>query len=703
MFIMHIALQGCLKSRDVAYGITPDTGGHIKFVLELAAAAEAHPEVSRQEIVTRRFRAPGLDPIHDQRVEKVSDTTRIVRIEGTDRAYLAKEVMHFQNPAMAADLERHLRTLPHLPDVIHAHYADAGWIAAEMQARLGIPYVFTGHSLGAVKHAVMGAAAPALTRRIAIEERAIDRADRVIVSSFDEAEYQYGLYHATRPERVRVNPPGCDLDALTNPDPAYRFDETAIERFLHDPGKRPILAIARPVAKKNLAGLVRAFAGNDALRERANLIVYAGTRSRIAEEDEEPRHVLDELLRLVDDHDLWGQIALPKHHAPADVPHIYAYAARRRGIFANPALNEPFGLTILEAAAAGLPVVATRSGGPNDIVGRLENGILVDPEDTRETGEALLALAKDDVRHARLAQNGRTGVRHYAWPRHVADYVRDLRCLPATGTLARPAVQARPERRRARKEALLVCDIDGTLTGCRKGLGHLRRWLSAHPSVGFAIATGRSLHKAEDLIARWQVPVPDVLIASTGSEIYHLPERDLRRMEADLDWMRRGDADWQPSMVDAILRRLDGVSPQPPGEQRRFKRSFFVDRPGRTAMARAALEAAGLEAEVIHSPDRYLDVLPKGIGKGSAALEVARHLGVPVERVFAAGHSGNDMQLLAMAGHAIVVGNHAPALRRLSGRYGAYFAQAHHAGGIVEGLERVGLSPFPPRSRERSC
>jgi glycosyltransferase involved in cell wall biosynthesis len=45
-----------------------------------------------------------------------------------------------------------------------------------------------------------------------------------------------------------------------------------------------------------------------------------------------------------------------------------------RGVFANVALQEPFGLTIIEAAAHGVPVVATKWGGPTDILDTLKNG-----------------------------------------------------------------------------------------------------------------------------------------------------------------------------------------------------------------------------------------------------------------------------------------------------------------------------------------
>ena len=45
----------------------------------------------------------------------------------------------------------------------------------------------------------------------------------------------------------------------------------------------------------------------------------------------------------------------------------------REGVFFNPALTEPYGLTLIEAASHGLPVIATCNGGPSDIVAEPEH------------------------------------------------------------------------------------------------------------------------------------------------------------------------------------------------------------------------------------------------------------------------------------------------------------------------------------------
>ncbi|KAK8544715.1 hypothetical protein V6N13_045794 [Hibiscus sabdariffa] len=67
-------------------------------------------------------------------------------------------------------------------------------------------------------------------------------------------------------------------------------------------------------------------------------------------------------LKLIDTYDLYGPVAYPKHHKQYEVPDIYGLAAKTKGVFINPAFIEPFGLTVIEAAAYDLPIVATKNG-----------------------------------------------------------------------------------------------------------------------------------------------------------------------------------------------------------------------------------------------------------------------------------------------------------------------------------------------------
>ena len=681
MFVLHIALQGCMRASDVEYGVTADTGGHIRYVMDLVGASAHHPAFDRIEIVTRAFSDPGLSPCYDEPVEIVDDRTRIVRLRGSDPGYLAKERLWQEHASLRDALVGHIERLDRRPDVIHAHYADAGVLARDVGERLGIPYVFTAHSLGEVKRAAFAgdrAAPDGLDRRIAIENCAMGGAAAIIASSRDEAEIQYPLYDAYDPGRVRIIPPGSDLAAFTDVAPDLHV-EAMLDRFLDEPLKPAILAIARPVTRKNLAGLVTAYGRSPALRSMANLVIVAGTRDDLRTLEPEIADNLAELLVLIDRYDLYGKVALPKSHRPGDVPAIYAYARTRRGVFVNPALNEPFGLTLLEAAASGLPVIATDSGGPNDIVERCGNGVLVDPRASGAIGDAILSILSDDATWDRYAAAGRDAVAHYDWDAHAAAYAGLLADVVAA---SRPVI-AGPCRPIG---GLLVSDIDGTLLGCDEGLAAFKRWQAAEPDLVFAVATGRSFHSALSILAQQQAPLPAIVISSVGSEIYH--RRPGGVYERDADWDLVVARGWDREAIREVIARDVGLAPQSALEQRRFKLSYMIGGdPGAAARLRRELDARGLTCTIIQSHGRYLDVLPFAASKGTAVEHVRRKLALDAHRVIVAGDSGNDIEMLRSVPNAIIVGNHSDGLAERRDLRGCYVARGRHAHGILEGVE----------------
>jgi len=77
-----------------------------------------------------------------------------------------------------------------------------------------------------------------------------------------------------------------------------------------------------------------------------------GNRDDIDELSSGNASVLTTVLKLIDKYDLYGSVAYPKHHKQSDVPDIYRLAANTKGVFINPALVEPFGLTLIEVKYA---------------------------------------------------------------------------------------------------------------------------------------------------------------------------------------------------------------------------------------------------------------------------------------------------------------------------------------------------------------
>lgn len=672
MKICHIALGGCLTAPHVNYGVTEDTGGHIAYVLGAARAQAARPETTSVEIVTRAFDAPHLGAVHAQEVQDVGPKLTIRRIWSPNRGYLTKEALSAEIPALVTAFLADLRSRADRPDIIHAHFADAAELALAARKTFGIPVVYTPHSLALSK-----TGAEACTIRITRETEALKRSDATIVSSRDESDVQVDAYGAGLQARVHRVAPGVTV--TRRPD---RAAAGAMLRGLNDPDRPMILAVARPVARKNLVGLARIYAASKALQARANLVILAGQHQTAARGNAELQGQLDCLKTIARMPQTAGRMALPPSHRPQDVLALYDAAARGGGIFANLAVHEPFGLTLLEAAAHGLPVVATRDGGPCDIVSDLSCGLCVDPADHAASEAAMMFLLTDRTRWSAASDHGRTGVARYDWATW-ADKVNDIYA----------AVQ-RPMRGGAyhNTRPLLVSDIDNTLTGDRAACGRFANWTATAQGT-FAVATGRSVCEARRVLAKWALPEPYALVTSVGTEIYLRNHNG--RFVLDRDFAKRLEAGWDRAGVMAALKRAGFVF-QAQVEQRRWKLSGFG-----TAQEAARIEAylarRSLPVRVVASHGRLIDVLPRAGGKARAVAALARRLGVAGRNVIVAGDSGNDADMLEAArpdgfsgiGHGIVVANALPEV--LSGLpHHVYRSPLAHADGVLDGLARLG-------------
>lgn len=725
LYIQMFSIHGLLRAEEMELGRDADTGGQIRYVVELARTLSQHDEVERVDLFTRLVADKSVSEDYARSVEEVNDRFRIVRIQCGGKKYLRKELLWPYLDEYVDRVIRFTRTGGRMPDIVHGHYADAGYVAMQLSHLLGTPFVFTGHSLGRSKQARLLAQGMReqeinkkyrIDHRIAVEEEVIKKADLIFASTHQEVKEQYGAYRSKGVPVFRVNPPGFEVNRFYPFSHDTLFEQSRDERevyahatvleelhrFFLNPDKPLILALCRPDKRKNIGGLVRAYGRDLELQAMANLAIFAGIRKDICTMEENERDVLTEMLLLMDKYDLYGKMAIPKkHNVEYEVPALYRITAAKKGVFVNVALIEPFGLTLIEASACGVPIVATNDGGPQDIIRNCKNGLLVDPENPALIGQSLKKIIADGGQWRQFSQDGIEQVRlHYTWDAHVDRSVSELVRL-ARGAGHSDLTPARPRdaigRRLARLDHFIITDIDNTLIGRDNSrLAELSDVLhKKRDTVGFGVATGRTVEDAVVYLEQNGLPEPDVIISSVGTELYYGPATLYGK-----GWETHISRHWDRERIRALLDGLDFLEYQEKDCQRPFKVSYYMD-PGkdRLAVIHDLLLKNRCRYNLIYSHEQFLDILPYRASKGKAVRYLSYKWEIPLENMLVCGDSGNDEEMLRGETLAVVVANYSPELDRLSGAHNVYFADRECAGGIMEAMEHY---RFPGNVREVS-
>ena len=226
--------------------------------------------------------------------------------------------------------------------------------------------------------------------------------------------------------RIAVSAAARSFVAPHFPEYAYRVIPNGIDfRRFYDAsplpglkdGKANVLFVGRKDERKGLRYLAEAFTTLRQSRDDVRLVIVGP-----GEPDRESESWLSTLSERFPESLLLAGTAtdeeLPRYYASADV-------------FCSPATGgESFGIVLLEAMAAGAPVVASDIAGYRDVVSHESNGLLVAPRDAPGIANAVGRLLADRGLTGRLKEAGATAAHRYRWD-SVASEVEDYygRCI----------------------------------------------------------------------------------------------------------------------------------------------------------------------------------------------------------------------------------------------------------------------------------
>ena len=337
-----------------------------------------------------------------------------LRVERIGRNVLIPYNRAYVDYTVGWNLKGQLKALfrRHAFDLVHTHCPAAPSLPLLAVAAAECPQVGTFHMTG--RNRLQEIFKGPLTRRMA-------RLDaRVAVSATAEecAQHYFGGMY-------RVIPNGVDVDR-------FHPDNDPFERW-QSPDKVNIVFVGRLDPRKGVNHLVAAVPHVvERTRGRARFLIvgdsYLRNKLEAAVRPDMREHV--EFIGAVPAEDL------PRWYATAD-------------IFVSPATgNESFGIVLLEAMAAGKPVVCSDIPGYRSVVVPNQNGVLHAPNDVDSLADALSDLVEDEDHRITLSINGRKRALEFAWPR-VTDQIEAV----YQSLVARPPISSTSTRQAARSAA----------------------------------------------------------------------------------------------------------------------------------------------------------------------------------------------------------------------------------------------------------
>lgn len=228
---------------------------------------------------------------------------------------------------------------------------------------------------------------------------------------------------------------------------------------------------------------------------------------------------------------------------------------------------------------------------------------------------------------------------------------------------------------------LLATDLDGTFLGGKSiQKQQLYRIIREKKDTLLVFVTGRGLERVIPLLNDPIIPNPDYIICDVGATIVNghtLEPVDILQHPIEKSWPGS-------LTIREALKGIEGMDYQEVPQQRRC--SFYTNKP--SVIEEVKKRVAKLDCEIIFSADKFLDILPKGVNKGTSLVKLVNFLKINHDRVLVAGDTLNDLAMYEQGFNGVVVGKAEQKLLDATIHLpNVHHANAEGAGGITEAME----------------
>ncbi len=410
-------------------------GRRIAFISEHASplAALGGADAGGQNVyvgeVARQLAAKGFQiDIFTRREERelpevvtFSNNIRIIHVNAGPPEDIPKETLLQYMPAFKADMIRFMVQEQLFYELIHANFFMSAWVAMELKAILGVPFVVTFHALGHIRRIHQGSNDRFPEERIAIEEQAVKEASLIIAECPQDREDLMKYYHAPA-EKITIIPCGVNTEEL------YPLNKSMARSLLGLPyNERILLQLGRMVPRKGVDNVIAALAKVKNGDTKVRLLIVGGDADTAAE--------LARLQQLARELKVGDKVYFAGQKSRQELKYYYAAA----DLFITTPWYEPFGITPLEAMACGTPVIGSNVGGIKFSVADGQTGALVPPKDPDALARKITALFRSPGVLREMSNNAIRRVNKlFTWELVARDMQAAYERIIGSNVIARP-------------------------------------------------------------------------------------------------------------------------------------------------------------------------------------------------------------------------------------------------------------------------